>query len=116
MVDRYVRFAAANRALFAVLYEAGLDKTRYPEIEAAEQSVAGALLGCVRALADGSDGQTDDLATAVEATARGFALMLLDGEFGADAQAVERAARQAARAATALIEGRHLLTGRRPSR
>jgi hypothetical protein len=66
---------------------------------------------CVRSLTGGSDPQADDLAAAVEATARGFALLLLDGDFGAGAQAVTRAADQAARATTALVEGRDLLTG-----
>jgi hypothetical protein len=36
---------------------------------------------------------------------------LLDGDFGDGTRAIERAADQAARAAKALIEGRHLLTG-----
>jgi AcrR family transcriptional regulator len=110
----YVRFAATNPALVKVLYEVGLDKGSYPEIEAAEKPVAGAVLACVRALTGGSDQQADDLATAVEATARGFALLLLDGDFGTDAHAVERAAEQAARATAALIEGRHLLAPAQP--
>src|SRR5262245_20739674 len=112
----YVRFAATNRALFEVLYEAGLDKASHPEIEVAERPLADTLLDCVRDLT-GSGGQqadaheADDLATAIEAAARGFALLLLDGDFGAGTDAVERAADQAARATLALIEGRHLLTG-----
>jgi hypothetical protein len=65
----------------------------------------------VRALTGDNDLQSDSLATAVEAAARGFALLLLDGNFGDGAQAIEHAADQAARAAKALIEGRHLLTG-----
>jgi AcrR family transcriptional regulator len=36
MARAYVRFAATRRPLFEVLYEAGLDKARHPEIEAAE--------------------------------------------------------------------------------
>jgi hypothetical protein len=55
----------------------------HPEIEAAERPLAEALLECVRALTDGSDVLADNLATAVEAAARGFALLLLDGDFGA---------------------------------
>jgi hypothetical protein len=111
MAQGYVRFAATNRPLFEVLYEAGLDKASHPEIEVAEQPLADALLDCVRALTGSSDLQADGLATAIEAAARGFALLLLDGDFGAGPQAVERAAEQAAAATMALVEGRHLLAG-----
>jgi AcrR family transcriptional regulator len=111
MASSYVRFAATNRALFAVLYESGVDKARYPEIEAAEQPLARALLDVVRALTPNSHLQSDSLATAVEAAARGFALLLLDGDFGHGARAIEHAADQAARATRALIDGRHLLAG-----
>ena len=111
MARGYMRFAATNRALFEVLYEARLDKAGHPEIEAAERPLADTLLDCVRALTGSSDQQADDLATAIEAAARGFALLLLDGDFGAGTDAVEGAAEQAARATLALIEGRHLLTG-----
>jgi AcrR family transcriptional regulator len=107
----FVRFAATNRALFAVLYESGVDKATHPEIEAAERPLAQALLDVVRALTGTNDLDSDSLATAVEATARGFALLLLDGDFGDGQGAIERAADQAARATRALIDGRHLLAG-----
>jgi AcrR family transcriptional regulator len=55
MARSYVRFAAANRPLFEVLYEAGLDKARHPEIEAAERPLADAFMACVRALSDGDE-------------------------------------------------------------
>jgi len=55
MARGYVRFAAANRPLFEVLYEAGLDKARHPEIEAAERPLADAFMACVRALSDGDE-------------------------------------------------------------
>ena len=111
MAGGYVRFAATNRALFTVVYESGVDKTTHPEVEAAEQPVTQALQAVVKALTGDDELQSDSLATAVEVTARGFALLLLDGDFGDGAAAIERAAGQAARAAKALIEGRHLLTG-----
>ena len=125
MVRGYVRFAAANRALFEVVYEAGLDKARHPEIEAAERPISDVLLACVRALPDGGQavpggqptpgGQpmSEDLTTAVEATARGHVMLLLDEGPGQGAEAIELAAERAARATLALIQGRHLLT--RPS-
>jgi AcrR family transcriptional regulator len=111
MARGYVRFAATNHALFAVLYESGVDKASHPEIEAAEQPLEQALREVVGALTPNSDPQSDSLATAVEAAARGFALLLLDGDFGEGPRAIENAADQAARATMALIAGRHLLGG-----
>ena len=93
-----------------MLFEAGLDKRRHPELEAAERPIADTFLGCVRAIAD--DGAAaQDLATAVEAIAHGHAMLLLDGGFGHGEEAVELAAERAARATLALVAGRHLLTG-----
>jgi len=109
MAAGYVRFAAAHRPLFEVLNEAGLDKARHPEIEAAERPVTDAFLACVRALAGGDEALSEDLATAVEATAHGHAVLLLDSGSSPGTEAVERAADRAARATLALVESRHLL-------
>ena len=94
-----------------MLYESGVDKANHPEIEAAERPLEQALRDVVWTLTGNSDLQSDSLATAVEAAARGFAMLLFDGDFGYGAQAIEDAAGQAARATMALIEGRHLLAG-----
>lgn len=102
----YVRFAAAHRPLFEVLFEAGLDKRRHPELEAAERPITETFLAAVRAVADGD---RDELATAIEAAAHGYAMLLLDGSFGRGMQAAEVAAAKAARATLALVEGRQLL-------
>jgi AcrR family transcriptional regulator len=120
MARGYVRFAAANRPLFEMLYEAGLDKAAHPEIEQAEQPLTDAFMTCVRALsapgdgdalaAPGGDALADDLASALEATALGHVMLFLDGGPGQDTDAVERAADRAARATTALIASRHLLS------
>ncbi len=112
MAGGYVRFAAANRPLFEVLYEAGLDKARHPEIEAAERRLTDGYMSCVRAISDGTESASEDLAIAVEATAHGHAVLLLDAS-GQPAGAVELAAERAARATLALIESRQLLE--RPS-
>ena len=37
MSRAYVRFAAVNRPLFEALFYAGLDKSRYPELQRAAQ-------------------------------------------------------------------------------
>jgi AcrR family transcriptional regulator len=109
MARGYVRFAAAHRALFDVLYEVGHDKVRHPEVEAAERPVTDAFLACVRALSGRDDTLTDNLATAIEATAFGHVMLLLDSRSAPAPDAVELAADQAARAALALVESRHLL-------
>jgi AcrR family transcriptional regulator len=109
MARGYVRFAAANRPLFEVLYEAGLDKAGHPEIEAAEQPLTDAFMACVRAISDVGEASSEDLASALEATALGHVMLLLDGGSGQGREAVELAAERAARATVALIDSRHLL-------
>ena len=127
MARGYVRFAAANRPLFEMLYEAGLDKARHPELEQAERPLTDAFMTCVRALSapgeappgprgaapedPGGDALADDLASALEATALGHVMLFLDGGPSQDTDAVERAADRAAQATTALIASRHLLSG-----
>jgi AcrR family transcriptional regulator len=108
MAGRYVRFAAARRALFEVIYQTGLDKTSYPEIEVAQQPLDEAIEACVRVLTDDQT-EADDLATAIEATAHGHAVLLLDGDFGPGREGVEEAADRAERATLALVYGRQAL-------
>lgn len=114
MARAYLRFAAASPAMFEMLCESGVDKTRHPEVKVAEQPLNDAFLHCVRALADGDDGLPVVLADTVEATARGHVMLLLDDTPGRDDQRVTSAAEQTARAVRALIESRRLLG--RPSR
>ncbi len=108
MARGYIRFAASHRALFEVVYQVGLDKARFPEIAAAEQPLNDAFAACVTALS-GHQTEADDLATAVEATAKGHAMFLLDGDFGSGQAAIDEAADRAARATLALIQGRQAL-------
>jgi AcrR family transcriptional regulator len=110
MTAAYIRFAASRQPLFEVLYDAGLDKARHPELAAAQRPVDDAFLAGVTALAGDGGDRAADLAAALEATARGHAAFLLDGSFGQGAGVVEQAAQRAARAALALIEGRHQLS------
>lgn len=112
----YVRFAAAHQPLFQTLFEARLDKKRHPEVEAAERPIEDAFLESVRALADGGgDSAAEALAAAIEATAHGHAVLLLDGRFGRGRRAVDRAADSAARA-TLAIAGRRVVAARIGSR
>ena len=109
MARAYVRFAAGHRPLFELLYESGVDKARHPEIEEAERPLDEALQACVRALSAGDDALSEDLATAIEATAYGHAMLLLDSGPAQDEKAIELAAERTARATLALIESRRLL-------
>jgi AcrR family transcriptional regulator len=114
MARSYVGFAAAHRPLFELLYTASLDKNRYPEIAAAEQPLMAAFLDCEHALCEGDEALSYDLATAVEVTAYGYAMALLDGDFGQGEEAVEQAADRAEGATLALVAGRHLLRSSHP--
>jgi AcrR family transcriptional regulator len=105
----YVRFAAAHRPLFEVLYEAGLDKERHPEIEDAMRPIDDILSAGVLALSDGQ-AAAGELALALEATANGHVVLFFDDCAGQDEETVAQAAERAARSTLALIESRHLLT------
>jgi len=105
MTRGYVRFAAEQRALFDVVYAAGLDKSRYPELEPAYQRVEEPFSSCVARLCPDDPEAATALEDALEANARGHAALLLDGSYGEEPDAIDRAAAQAARAALALIQG-----------
>jgi AcrR family transcriptional regulator len=105
MARAYVQFAGTHRPLFQVLFDAGIDKRSHPEVAAAERPIDDAFRSCVRALSEDAEA----LASAVEAAAHGYAMLLLDGAFGQGRKAVELAAERAARATLALVEARHLL-------
>jgi Tetracyclin repressor-like, C-terminal domain len=104
----YVRFAATHRALFEVLYAAGLDKARHPEIETAARPIEEALMSCVRSLSDGH-GPAEELASALEASANGHVILFFDSSAGQGEETVAQAAARATMATLALIESRHLL-------
>jgi|SRR5580658_3150654 AcrR family transcriptional regulator len=103
----YVRFAGQQRAMFEILFGLGLEKREHPEIDAAKQPI---LAMFMRYVAEVDRAPNQPLAIAVEAVAHGYAMMLLDGDFGTEPGAVLDAAEQAARATYAVIEGRSLLT------
>jgi AcrR family transcriptional regulator len=106
MAGVYVRFAAEQRALFDVLFGAGIDKSKYPDLSSAAEPVLEMFLAPVRILCDGDPEAVDDLVMAVSATAHGHAALLRDGAFGTGPEAVGAAESRAARATAALIAGR----------
>jgi AcrR family transcriptional regulator len=110
MARAYVQFAGEQSSLFDVLFIAGLDKSRYPELQRAWIPID-ELLGLVTVIC-GDEAEADALANALEATAHGHAALLRDGDYGEGGDAVRMAADRAGYAALALIEGRAAL--RRP--
>ena len=108
MAGAYVRFAAQQRPLFDTIYNSGLDKSRYPELQRACEPVD-TLLAVVLQVCDGDADAADALADAVEASAHGYATLLLDGEYGEGPDAVNAAGAKATASARALIAGRQAL-------
>ena len=108
MASAYVRFAAEQRPLFDALFNAGLDKSKYPELTRAWAPID-ALLDLVDEICPGDEATAAALAAALEATAHGHATLLRDGEYGAGPEAVRVAAGRAAAATLALIAGRRAL-------
>jgi AcrR family transcriptional regulator len=108
MAGAYVRFAAQQRPLFDTIFNSGLDKTRYPELQHAWEPVD-TLLAVVLEVCEADTAAADALADAVEASAHGYATLLIDGEYGEGTDAVDAAAAKAIAAARALIAGRQAL-------
>jgi AcrR family transcriptional regulator len=104
----YVRFAGQNRSMFELLFLGGLDKRLHPEIADAERPLTDVLTETVNALA-ASDQAATELATAAEAAAHGFAMLMLDGDFGHGAAVVEMTARRAAGTTIALVKAQDYL-------
>jgi AcrR family transcriptional regulator len=108
MAGAYVKFAAQQRPLFDTIYNSGLDKSRYPELQRACEPVD-TLLTVVLDVCDGDAGAASELTDAVEATAHGYAMLLIDGDYGEGPDAVSAAAARAIASARALIAGRQAL-------
>ncbi len=108
MAGAYVRFAAQQRPLFDAIFNSGLDKSRYPDLERAWEPVD-ALLAVVLEVCDGDAVAADALADAVEASAHGHAMLLIHGDYGDGPDAIDDAAAKAVASARALIAGRQAL-------
>lgn len=106
IVRTYVRFASSQPALYNALFQMKVDKTQHPELATAERPIEGAFRTTIRAIRPAcSASEEDALAAAIEAIAHGHATLLLDGRFGQDRGATERAADNAARSAIATVTG-----------
>jgi AcrR family transcriptional regulator len=91
----YVRFATESRALFAITFSAGLQKSRYPQLAAAGDRVLALLRGPAARLRPTVEDQ-DDLIHTIGACAHGFAAFLAEGILD-DLESTTRQARAAAR-------------------
>jgi AcrR family transcriptional regulator len=109
----YVRFAGEQRPLFATLFVAGIDKSRYPEFRRAFHALEDTFRAAALEICEHDAKAADALMAAAEATAHGHAALLLDGSYDEEDDPVGSAADQAASATLALIQGRSAL--RRPS-
>jgi len=109
MASGYVRFAAEQRPLFDVVYGAGLDKSRYPELRRAYERVEEPFHSCVARLCRDDPEAAEALGDALEAAAHGHAMFLIDGLYGEGPDAIAEAAAQAARVTLALIQARDAL-------
>ena len=103
----YVRFAVEEAPLFAVLFGAGVDKSRFPELARAAQLAYGSWLAAARRIVpEGDEAAALDLAVDVLTVVHGTAALLADGQFGDPQEQVDPAERRARRVVTALLSGR----------
>ena len=106
----YVRFAAERRAMFEVLFGAGLEKRRYPLLEAETQGLMADLVAATLPLAPDRDPErAGALVLALAGLAQGHATLLLDHAFGAGDDVVADAVVRVRAAARALVRGRGVL-------
>lgn len=98
----YVRFTVDERALFDITFGGGIDKSSFPELEAAGGKVLEVLTGPAALLRPGGRSQALALVHAVGAVAHGYAAFLREGVFGDGAGAASRAEREAKAAARSL--------------
>jgi AcrR family transcriptional regulator len=109
MARTYVRFAAEHRPMFETLLRSGIDKRRYPALRRAYEPVDSLFLRLVQEICQDDPAKANVLASVLEATAHGHAVLLLGGEYGDQAGATTLAADQAASATLAVILGREAL-------
>jgi AcrR family transcriptional regulator len=109
-IAAYVRFAAERRPMFESIFGAGLDKTRYPQLQEAGAAALSAVAAPAMELSPaGDEEKAAILVQALTSLAQGHATMLLEGYFGEPPAAVDVAAERAAGATRALLRGRSQL-------
>ena len=106
----YVSFAERHPDLFAVMFQSGIDKTPYPEVQASTLKAFG-VAAKLAAQIELSQESADQLALATWTMAHGFAMLRVEGaiagvgipEAGISAEALARRLLYASRPAGAII-------------
>ena len=104
VVRTYVAFAVEERPLFDVVFGAGLDKGRHPDVAAASAEVLAVLLPETAAVAPGEH-EARDLLMAVASLAHGYAVFLTERAFGPVEEALAPTLDRADAAVRALLAG-----------
>jgi AcrR family transcriptional regulator len=97
----YVRFAVRERPLFEITFRSGLDKSRYPALEAAGARVLATLDVPARQLRAGPEA-SNELIYAVAAASHGLALFHLERVFPKGSDSLAATVKRAADAARLL--------------
>ena len=105
VVRAYVSFAAEERALFDVVFGAGLDKAQHADVAAASAEVLAVLLPETAALTKDEE-RAQELLMALASLAHGYAVFLTERAFGPVEQALAPTLDHVERSARALLAGR----------
>ncbi len=79
MAAAYVAFARDDRARFAILFDSGIDKSKYPALTDAADAAYLEFTATVSVLCNRNASRTRDAATALRSCAHGYAALLNDG-------------------------------------
>ncbi|RNG30758.1 TetR/AcrR family transcriptional regulator [Streptomyces botrytidirepellens] len=104
MAGSVVRAAARFRGGYELLYAPGV-RTAHPDVVASKREFVDLLLPSAFEVVPGEHGAAVALLEALQALARGYATLLLDGVFGDPDEVVEDVAARATRSARALVAG-----------
>ncbi|MGR3937450.1 TetR/AcrR family transcriptional regulator [Streptomyces sp. BRA346] len=104
MAGSVVRAAARFRGGYELLYAPGV-RTAHPDVVTAKREFVDLLLPSAFEVVSEEHGAAVALLEALQALARGYATLLLDGVFGDPDEVVEDVAARATRSARALVAG-----------
>ena len=104
IVRTYVSYATQDRARFEILFNSGLEKRRYPELQRVGDEALATFVETVAALVPGSPHAVADAALAFRACAHGFAMLTIDGSLSREGLAPRAIADAAARAVLRLVD------------
>ena len=101
--SEYVRFAIEERALFEIIHLAGIDKSKYPEVVAAQQSGYLAVIELTADVRDDPQAAASVL-NSVVIVAHGVAMFLLDTNSNPTTDELGQSMREASRLARLIVE------------